>query len=402
MLLLPVKSTWKSRPDRNSRRPHRRVGSRAWLSGLLLAGGAMWATTLSLGQQPAPDDQPPAELLVQQLGDSEFAMRERATARLVELGMEALSALQHGARSNSREVRERSERILQVVVELDLQHRLDDFERGADPERDYGLPGWKAYRSLVGDGQPARSLFVAMQREEAKLLRHLDASAESLNHALSQYCDAVLRQQQNQTGQLNLGSAASLLLLANDERVELSPVVRYTVYQACMEITFRSAVQSQSVREPVIRLLGGWIGRDARLPARYVLEPGLVCEVPASAVRARAVLELPTTPVDYLFAALCLARFGNEADLPRLEKLLDDPAICLNSKVGERIVATQVRDVALVSLLQLAKQDPAAFGFDRLQRTREYGFDLSSLGFFTDEQRAAAIAKWRDFRAKTP
>jgi hypothetical protein len=310
----------------------------------------------------------------------------------VQLGIEATSALEHGSRSHGREIRERSEKILQVVLELDLKQRLDDFEKDVDPERDYGLPGWKAYRGLAGDSQPARSLFVAMQRDEAQLLRRLETSAESLNQALSQYCDTALGRHQNQTAQLSLGSTATLLLLANDQRVELSPLVRYTIYQGCMDSSFRSGIHSPSVSEPLTRLLA----------ARYVLEPGLVCEVPASAERARAVIELPAVPIDHLLAALCLARFGNESDWVRLEKLLENPAVCDTTRVGDQIVIIQVRDVALASLLQLAKQDHAAFGFERLQRTRETVFDIRSLGFLSDDQRTAAIAKWREFRAARP
>jgi hypothetical protein len=59
----------------------------------------------------------------------------------------------------------------------------------------------------------------------------------------------------------------------------------------------------------------------------------------------------------------------------------------------------QIRDVALVVMLQLTNQNPADYGFIHAQRQPQRLYDLRTLYLQDDEQRTAAAAKWRAWKA---
>jgi HEAT repeat protein len=147
----------------------------AWLAGVH-ADGAQ--TSVESEQLASPT------ALVRQLGDPRFSVRKRAMEQLVELGVEAIAALEEGVQSNDREVSFRSRRALDVVREHDFQRRLRAFAAGQDAQETYELPGWAMFRNEVGDGLEARRLFVEMQQAEPQLLQALARSPDKAVEAL--------------------------------------------------------------------------------------------------------------------------------------------------------------------------------------------------------------------------
>jgi hypothetical protein len=62
---------------------------------LLLTASLLWCPT-SFGDESGPEDgdcYAECVILVQQLGDEQFSVRERATTRLIEIGLPARTAL---------------------------------------------------------------------------------------------------------------------------------------------------------------------------------------------------------------------------------------------------------------------------------------------------------------------
>ena len=104
--------------------------------------------------------------------------------QLVELGVEAIAALEEGVQSNDREVSFRSRHALDIVREHDFQRRLRAFAAGQDAQETYELPGWALFRKEVGDGLEARRLFVEMQQAEPQLLQALARSPDKAVEAL--------------------------------------------------------------------------------------------------------------------------------------------------------------------------------------------------------------------------
>jgi hypothetical protein len=130
---------------------------------------------------------------------------------------------------------------------------------------------------------------------------------------------------------------------------------------------------------------------------RYDLKEGLV--------PAKELLSQPGMPHHYKqFALLGLAKLGSKEDMPLVEKNLDDKTPCSSMPVrqGDKkiVYQTQIRDVALAAAIHLHGQDPKKFGFEKAQANTQTLFTTNSLGFVSDETRAAAREKWDQFRAR--
>ena len=95
------------------------------------------------------------------------------------------------------------------------------------------------------------------------------------------------------------------------------------------------------------------------------------------------------------FAILVVGRFGNQEHLPLLEPLLANSSPLVTQNVGGQNLRCEVRDVALATLVHLTQQDFKQYGFTHLQRNEQTLFNTNSVGFATDEARAAALRKWK-------
>jgi hypothetical protein len=340
-----------------------------------------------------------ASELVSRLGHEEFAMRERAAAELIALELDATPALRIGTNSQNREIRYRSLKLLDLISEIDLERRFEHFKNDPDPDQDYGLPGWDAYREVVGDSPAAKLLFISMHEDESDLLGQIEDNPNHLRNALENRCDQLRWQAMFGRVQDRIGTTATLLFVATRDESDVSLLIQTVVYMACSGSSFEAAIESGPLREVLATLTERWITRQPSQGTTYALLLGLSNGLKGCLSRARGVFESPVaTDSDRMYASLCLAKFGDESDFFRLETFLDDVTICARAQLNEQVPDTQMRDIALAALVRLAKQEPKDFGFDRLEFDRRLVFNLSSLGFRNEQSRVQAIARWREYR----
>ena len=119
------------------------------LTSVVLAAGPVESVSATVGGLDS-------DALVQRLGDRSFAVRRAATARLVELGVASIEALQRGVQSADREISFRSQHVLKIVREHDFQRRLRSFAAGIEPIGEYQLPSWARFSKEVGTGPDAQ------------------------------------------------------------------------------------------------------------------------------------------------------------------------------------------------------------------------------------------------------
>lgn len=337
--------------------------------------------------------------LVRQLGDERFATRESATARLIQLGRPAKTALEEGRSHADREIRYRSTRILSIIAELDFQRRLAAFAAGrTGGESD--LPGWNRYRTAYGDDMEARTLFVEMQKSEPELMLAVDEGVPAVTKTVDFRC-IQLQQSQRSGGQtLNLGSIAALLFAVDDEQVALNFQSVAALCSFCYQPTLANAIEDAGKRRILRKMLGAWIKRGdgwtgyqcLSLAMRYDLKEGLA---PAIKVLQNAADQ----PYIRQNAILAVAKLGDESHLPLIEALLEDKSKCATQRMNNVTFETQLRDVALAALLILKKLDPREFGFDRLQLNATSVFVTSTVGFENEDKRNLAFAKWSKSRS---
>lgn len=340
-----------------------------------------------------------AVALVQELGDEQFSIRERATSRLIEMGLPAREALEEGRQHADREIRYRCERILAIVDELDFQRRLAAFAAGrTDGEDD--LPGWARFRTLFGDDGEARAFFVEMQKAEPAVLKAVHEGPQGVGRVVDLRCAELQQAQRVSRQQIPLGSIAALLFAAGDKEVHLNFQTGSILCSFCYQPEVDIAMNDSAKKKFARAMLGTWVKRGDGFTAYQTLSLAMRYDLKEGLVPAVKLLENPGNQA-YIRqnAILAIAKLGDDSHLKLLESLLEDQSKCTTQRVNNVTYETQLRDVALAALVIMKKQDPKKFGFDRIQQNTTNVFSTNTVGFPNDEARGKALAKWKEFKA---
>lgn len=342
-----------------------------------------------------------ARALVAQLGADQFAAREKATDELIRLGLAALPALEEGRDHTDREIRYRCRRIGDVVRENDFQRRLEAFARNQDEGEAYDLPGWTEFREMLGHDPTARALFVEIQKEESDSMKAFADGPKAVASTLEVRTQQLIQATRLFRSEVPLGSVAAMLIMSANEEISLSPQASSSLYSLCYQSSFQQAMIGGPHQQQMRKLLGAWIRRGSdwsayqamSLAMLYDLEEGLV---PAT----RALANMGSQVHIRQYAILTIGKMGGDEHIPLLEGLLEDTTLTSQRTINRVKYQTQLRDVALATLLHMTKQDHKKFGFERIQAHSRMLFNTSTLGFKDDEQRKAALDKWHEFRAE--
>lgn len=375
----------------------------------LNAAGTDRSQTISASPSTNQDVTP--EVLVQRLGDAHFVVRKRATDQLIELGIRAVPALEEGVQSGDREIRFRCRMALERVRELDFQRRLRAFAAGHDANESYELPAWPLFRKEVGDGLEARRLFVEMQQSEPALLLALERDPDKIVEVLSERLEKIqiAAQSGGKATETELGTIAALLFVANScSPGESAGLAAYDLSGLLRQDAFALAVQAGPQQDVLRKLLTVWIERARSWEGFHAVLLAMQYNIPQGLVPARRLLEGdtgdPNESVYRGFALQTFARFGDASHIPIVEPFLEDASpyggsLSISDKAKYQ---TQVRDIALATLVFLVDEDPKKFGLNRLKTSSSQVFNTSSVAFEDDAKRAEAIAAWHAFRAEHP
>ncbi|MGM0491002.1 MAG: hypothetical protein ACQESR_30115, partial [Planctomycetota bacterium] len=169
--------------------------------------------------------------LVLRLGARSFAVRRHATAQLIDLGLEAMEALDRGVESDDREIRFRSRYVLEIVREQNFQRRLRAFAAGVDAPETYNLPSWSRFAEAVGTGPGSRALFVEMQRAEPELLATLEENPSQVGDILNQRVTELQssRVLEGKRKYPSLGTTTSILFVLNSQDVNLPMMMTQSI-----------------------------------------------------------------------------------------------------------------------------------------------------------------------------
>ena len=126
--------------------------------------------------------------------------------------------------------------------------------------------------------------------------------------------------------------------------------------------------------------------------------------IPSGLTPAKRILlgEVERTNESY-FVAIALhaiARFGDSSHIELAETALDNntPFGGTIGVAGKAKYRTQIRDIALATVVHLAKLDHKEFGFERFRTHGTQVFQTNSAAFENDEKREEAISKWMQYR----
>jgi hypothetical protein len=346
---------------------------------------------------------------VEQLGSPKFAEREAAARALITAGLPALGPLRDAVHDRDAEVRFRAERILAEVRQRDFHRRLQAFEANLESAEEYDLPGWSDFRRVAGDGRDARELFVKMQSEETRLMQSYEEGPRAAGDMLGIRCLQILQPTGGIMQPVSLGNAAAIVFVAGQIDAPLSDVAASGVYRVAMDESVRDALLRGPYQESLRQLLSSWISRESNSSMDYQkLMLAIQYDLKAGLPPAVQILEQGgNAPHLRQQALVTVAKFGDEQHLPLVERYLSDATQYGARRVGNgaqgekpKTVQTEIRDIALATLISLTRQNFADFGMEHVTAAPTYVFIPYSCGFETAEARAKALAKWEDYRAK--
>jgi hypothetical protein len=350
------------------------------------------------------------ELLIRQLGDPSFAVRQRATRQLMELGVAARDALAQAADDADAEVRVRARSVLGAVADADFRARLEAFSSDYDGSRKRSLPGWEQFASQFGGGRVARQAFVEMQRAEPQLLEAFAKGNKAVNEAVQLRCQTLSQQamQNPREALLPIGTIASMLLVGSSEGVVIDEQVGSQLFTWML---YQQAFQKNAASGPwapmLKKLLGRWVIKDTNatatvqnlmFAASYELKP----EALQLATRVLGNENNHSNVRQY--AILIVGRFGGKEHLTLIDKLLHDTTSCGTFHMGNppQQVDLQIRDIALAVAVHLSGQSLRDYNFLLAQPNPTTLFQVNTLVFQDPAKRDEALKKWAVWRSAHP
>jgi hypothetical protein len=214
----------------------------------------------------------------------------------------------------------------------------------------------------------------------------------------------------NRPGSPPLGSSAALLFLGSVAEIDVSDEAAALIELLLQRSPFPETLRSDNRQDATRRLAVAWLlhcptKNENILQQRLsiISTAGLeeALPLPLAVIGGEAPYKR-TQPFTRAIAALVIGQFGGAEHVDRLEPLLADASTCNGNGLQQQLPgqqAVQVRDVALVVMLQLSGQKPADYGYINVPKQPQKTIQLQSLYRDNDQQRIEAIAKWRQWRA---
>jgi hypothetical protein len=378
----------------------------AWRNRVLF--GLSAAALLVLFQRPAAagETASPEQIatLVHDLGSDQFAIREKASRELVDLGIVTRDALLRAATDADAEVRIRARAILSKVRESDFENRLEAFSADYDGSHHLTLPAWDQFSAQFGASRLSRQLFVEMQRAEPDLLESLAKGAKPASDALAERAQTIFDGQRESL--MTLGTLASLLFVGSTEGVTVDEQACANLFPYLVHATYQRSGKLPIWPGVTKKLVARWITKDATpatLHTNLVFASQLEMKPEALSLATR-VLTIPSETNSRQVAILTVGRFGDRSHRVLLDKMLDDATVCAVVPIEQppHQFELQIRDLALAIALLLTEQDLREYGFLSTQPFGASIVQIGTLAFADAAAREAALKKYAAWRAQHP
>jgi len=362
-----------------------------------------------LGQPPEDAvESARVDRLIHQLGADSFQVREQAQNQLLAIGLSAQAELAKAIKSPDLEIRFRARRIFVQLLQMDFQRRLTLFVNDVDGKLEHDLPGWKLFREQVGTRAEHRKLFASMVRVEAPFLMSLESKSDVLAIVTNRLTDLQPYGTNTVGGPkiAKLESIAVVLLASSQLSQEQLYRISSPMYNLLNFQETKNGIRGGSKNGVLKGMVASYIERsmdmaNSQLPLTLVLEYGLE---ETGVKLGRKILNDATAPAMVReYAAICLARFGTKADIPKLLPMLTEKDVIHSwstTKAKGKIIKTQLRDAILLLLLHQTDQDHTDYGYRFVQPSPVTVYRVYSAGFIEDAVREKAHAQWSTWWAK--
>jgi hypothetical protein len=375
---------------------------------MTIVGAGQAGRSFAVEPQPAAADR--ISRLIADLGSDDFIARESASEELAKIGLPAFAALELAASHPDREVRFRSQRVLNMIRQHDQERRIDAFLSGRDEAEAYPLPGWTRFRKSYGDDSQSRRLFIELHRADPELLKAIDDSPRRATEVLIQRAAQVQQALQQGMQQISVGQFAAALFIAAEDDVSLPGDVLQLLFTQCFQPTIREIIGTHSRGGIPRKMLGALVARSDDRAAYAAMGVANQFKLPEGVVPAERVLknyDAGRVALSNLVqnALMTVAQLGDVSHLPLVDtdKLMHDTTAVAQFQENGTTYVIQLRDVALAAAVMLTRQDVRTYfnipAGQLLAEPQMIFYNARLIGFPSDEKRAAVFEKWAKYKA---
>ncbi|EAQ78621.1 HEAT repeat domain-containing protein [Blastopirellula marina] len=354
--------------------------------------------------------------LIKQLGAKSFAKREAAVEAIAAFGIDAVPPLGETLESPDAMVRVYARYLITTILDKDRQQRIRTFQHGNGE-----LPRWDTFCEIVGDGKNEREYFLGVSNREWELLTWVDWQPEGRELDKLEYANwQFLRERKHFQAPSKFDRSLLLLLMCESTNEEIQRY--FDAGGGEIRVLWNMEDYGKFDQYVLSRLRNQWLLRCSQCETLdSEVRVGLLVRAMQSNLKGGAPLakrmlsELGQLELDMYgeksinWPIMTLAKCGSKSDSAALDPFLDDDRLITTSDGpvtaapsqddGSQSPQTcQVRDMALAAAIVVHGLDPRDFGFVKIQDAGTLPFLPSSVGFDTDEDRAAAFQKWSDLQ----
>jgi len=346
--------------------------------------------------------------LIQQLGDRSYKARETAANQIVEYGRAAEPLLREALNHPMPEVRTRCARLLPIAMQHDLEKLIKAFLDDKEGKKPTPLAGWERFKEVAGKDEAARELFVDLHRVEGGFMDLVEHDPAAAAAKMSIKCQEFM--QARNFGQ-NVGTptqVALMLFALLHPKLKVDPNSQNFFSSGLYTMSFNQRGKEVLKENPAVRkmLVQYMQNSHQNMGHQFIWIIANIELKDAADIVRRHIKSAERDPYTRSFAIATLGKIGNRSDIVELLPLLEKTESIGSVQFGNgSAIHTQLRDVALASLILLSGQDLSDYNFAYLKAFNNgmgrmnFNFALSPgmLGFNDDATRTAAIKKWRDW-----
>ena len=346
--------------------------------------------------------------LVTDLASPAFPKRQKAVTQLLQLDAPAVALLETKLETATEPVAVQLRQVIPKLRKRLFDDRVAALERDPKPSDLTGMPDWDRFVKVTGNAEAAMPVYLEMLKTERALFADRMFSSSELSDHLEERstrlraaCNGELEEE------FPVASAAALMLVASDENVVLRRATSTNISESLQDSRFGKLISDGFHAGTIRALTSEWLKRPGIAADRPLL---LSIEYQLSVGREIALrtLERHVYNQSAAYSLLCLGALRQTDSLQAVEQVLNDETASrpiwpprgktagdlISGREIESTYSVQARDVALAVAIHLRGRRPNEFGMD-VMSSELHLFTFDSMGFNNDDDRNAAITKYR-------
>ena len=339
------------------------------------------------------------EQLIRDLASTDFRTRKTAEKTLATAGDDAIEPLERALVTASLDQRILINGILQRLKQNSFVVQVQRAQKTLNVDSVSHFPEWNRFATLVGKTEASIKAYLSLLQAEPKLFAAAMKKSPALPDLLEARAASLVKTTRPSPApveQFSVDSYVALLLLAGNKENRLPRATSSDISKMLSHSEFRTAVTGES-NQWRLRIAGSYIQRD-RIAVSAPLAFAREHKLPEGLSVARNVISKALRGRNGLYAMMVIRDLGTEEDIVLLESVFANRGVLFEAPLNQDKNRYTVYngDLAMAIVLVMRKRDPREFGFKTPDpRDAPFRFSLDTVGFHSNDERQAALARYR-------